>query len=276
MSFRLFRRVPVFSMLLAALLLLTAISACSPRQKGSAAQNFYVSGLANIEVTVNPPLSLVANGDQTVTVPTESSTQPGASFTYAVFSDSDKGPVNKHVHAIFSELPRALWEWKLETWALPEAFFYDRQRMAGKSWTMQILPVIADQDWFSALYRENGRETPEFWLAKRWSATPRDEMRMAIEYREPAPQCMHAALRAFAEQGKEAAPGKGREFLRGCDDEVNAFVMRADSALQLDRLAGIPAQPMQLMRVLPKIPVNVDKLLGTAQRTSKGGSHIRD
>lgn len=250
--------------------LLTAglVSGCTPRQKGAAAQGFYASGRGAFSVGVNPPFSLASTGTRSGKVPSDVSPGPQATFTYALFADTESGPVGRHIHAIFSELQRESWRWEMETWARPESLSYTKQRAGGKNWTVQILPVTGRTDWFNALWRINGRDAPEFWLAKRWSARPEDEVRVVLEYREPAPACMRERLAdadAAARTDRNAPLLRGRELWRNCDEAIEAFSTRADAAVTLEGLGRFPETPLHMLTASPDFSPDMGKLVGRAE-----------
>lgn len=250
---------------------------CAPRQIGATQDALYASGRADFTIRVAPPLSLSATGAFNTSVASDVNIAPWGRFHYAVFTDSDDGPVQHHAHAAICELNKLSWRWEKETWSLPEAFFYAKEKKGGKYWTIQMLPVSAKKDWFSALWRENGRETPEFWIAKRWSSTPEDEIRIVAEYREPAPECMLERLREAEAQPMGAPSLKGKTLLRNCDQAVEAFSRRADAVFALDTMnktapEGVPATT-QTAR--PKNAPNMPKLIGRAELLDRGGDEYR-
>lgn len=255
------------------------VCGCAPRQIGATEHGFRASGKPNIAVSVAPPLRLAATGKRTAPTPSDLNINPSTSFHYAVFADTEGGPVLRHAHTILSELDRWSWRWEKETWAMPESLYYSTLDAGGKFWTVQMFPVTAATDWFSALWTENGRETPGFWLAKRWSSTPDDEIRVVAEYREPAPQCMRQRLTDAAGAGKNAPPLKGKDLRRGCDQEIDAFSLRADAVFVFDRASGREPMPgvttnnadPTLLTSVPGQQPKMNKLVGKAEARSRGG-----
>lgn len=252
-------------------------SACAPRQAGATHDSLYTSGRADFTIRVAPPLSLAATGAFGASVASDVNITPWGRFRYAVFTDDGTGPVRRHAHAAVCELNKLSWRWEKETWALPEAFFYAKEQRGGKYWTIQMLPVTAKKDWFSALWRENGRETPEYWIAKRWSSTPEDDIRIVAEYREPAPECMLERLREADAQPMGAPALKGKTLLRGCDGAVEAFSRRADAVFSLDVMNKTePAGgPVTTQTARPKNSPNMPKLMGRAELVDRGGDEYR-
>lgn len=256
---------------LAALVCLLLCSGCAPRQNGATSQSLYAGGLANFSIAVSPPLTLASSGWLTAWTPSDVNLKPSATFNYALFGEGESGPVTRHAHCIFSELPKWNWRWEKETWALPQSLSYAQEREGGKNWTVQILPVTAQGDWFSDLWMEKGREIPEFWLAKRWSATPEDEMRLVAEYREPAPFCMRDRLEKAASAHRDALPLKGKELWRGCEKDVEEFSARADTVFAMQRLRDIaPVSGQPLEKRSGKMP-DMGKLVGRSEKIDQGG-----
>ncbi|MDL2291476.1 DUF4851 domain-containing protein, partial [Desulfovibrio sp. OttesenSCG-928-F20] len=173
---------------------LLALCACSARLEKASERDFSTPGRGAFHIKVNEPLTLGAEGKYRFFVPSDVLTRPGASFGYAVYAEPGVGRVDKQIHCIASRLERGAWRWEKETWARREAVSYSILSAGGRNWTVQMLPVDGEKDWFSALWAQKGRETPPFWLAKRWSATPDDDIRLVVEYREAAPQCLQERL----------------------------------------------------------------------------------
>lgn len=244
------------------------LAGCTPRQKGAAEQGFYATGIAAFSVGVNPPLSLASSGTLSGTVPSDMNINPHAGFTYALFTDGDEGAISRHAHAIFSELERESWRWERESWAKTESIFYSKHSAGGKNWTVQIFPLTATGDWFSALWEQNGRAVPEFWLAKRWSARPEDEIRLVVEYREPAPACMLERLgeaETARRTDKNAPMLRGRSLEANSHEALEAFSKRADAAIDLNGLARLPEKPLQRLTTRPDCSPNMGKLVGRAE-----------
>jgi hypothetical protein len=201
---------------------------------------------------------------------------PYADFLFAAFSEEESGPVRASAHVILSELPYPDWRWEMETWARPESMRYSKLTAARRNWTVQIFPVMAAGDWFSELWTLNGRQTPDFWLAKRWSATPDEELRIVAEYREASPSCMREQLLAYAEsrKNKEFAPIQGKNLANRCDREMEEFSARADAAVRLDEDLSRPLDETGRKARLPDGRPNMRSLVGVAEfiRTQRIGT----
>lgn len=261
------------------IILLMFCAGCAPRQTGATNNGFYASGLANCSIQVAPPLSLAATGAFSAPVVSDVNVRPGGSLRYAVFTDDNDGPVLRHAHAAICELGQYAWRWEKETWALPEAVYYGKEQMGGKYWTVQILPISAQKDWFSALWRENGRQTPEFWIAKRWSSTPEDHIRIVAEYREAAPDCMLERLKEAGARPMGAPSLKGKTLLRDCAEALKDFSLRADAVFTLDRMNQPAPAPAEALRgnlpARPGAAPDMPRLFGRAEMIDRGGHDYR-
>lgn len=267
------RLVPV---LLTALCALALLVSCTPRKQGASSQSFYAAGRANFNISVAPPMQLFATDARSASVPSDVTISPSARFRYAVFSDNDGGPVARHAHIILSELSQYEWRWEVETWAMPEALSYQKEKIAGKYWTIQMMPVFSSQDWFSALWAENKYEIPDFWLAKRWSATPEPHIRIVAEYREPAPLCMRERLADARPEDRSVPSLKGKELWRDCDNEIREFSQRADSAFLFDRAENLPDEGLSKSAAAPSARPNMAKLVGKAEHAESYSTSSRD
>ena len=249
---------------------------CSPRQQGASLHGFYASGRANFNISVSQPLSLAHSGFLTAEVPADVRMYPSGSFRYALFSDSGKETISRQAHIILSELPNSEWRWEMETWARPEALSYAKDRIAGKYWTIQMLPVSSATDWFSELWMKNGSSVPDFWLAKRWSSTPEDNIRIVAEYREPAPLCMQKHLQNNAQQPDQVFPVTGKQLWRGCEQEIEEFSSRADKAFTFDRGRDFPEKAEAKPTSLPAKAPNMGHLVGRAENIDRDTPSYKD
>lgn len=237
---------------------------CTPRQEGATPSGLYAAGRANFNISVTSAMTLASTASLSAQIPSDVTVSPRGTMRYALFAEGESGPVTRHAHILFSELPRPEWQWEIETWAQPGSLSYEKQRTAGKYWTSQILPVFSGQDWFSEIWRGKGRDIPEFWLAKRWSSTPERHIRIVAEYREPAPVCMNDKLTANA-ANKNHAPLRGQELWRNCDDAIREFSARADQAFVFERATNLPAEKTVTPGPLPSSPPDMAKLAGKAE-----------
>lgn len=260
------RTVPFLAILFLACL---SVSGCVPRPLGASEQEFYAGGRADLSLAVSPPLALADSGRLSGRVPADSSLSPFSEFNYAVFASKGEDTISRHVHVLMGELDNTNWRWEMETWALPEALFYTKTRQAGKDWTIQVLLTPASTDWLSALWTANQRSVPEYWLVKRWSATPEPRIRLVIEYREPLPECLIASLPVLPEDDI-LPPGPGGTLRHGCTQEIMDFSRRADSIVHLDRLREHAAPSAERLPLRPSLVPDLEKLAGRAEAIQRG------
>lgn len=258
---------------LAALFLVClSVFGCTPRRLGASEQEFYAGGRADIFLAVSPPLALADSGRFSGRVPADSSLSPFSEFNYAVFAPKGEGTISRHVHVLMGELDNAHWRWEMETWTLPGAFSYAKTRQAGKDWTVQVLITPASTDWFSALWTVNQRSVPEYWLVKRWSATPEPRIRLVAEYREPLPECLLSSL-PVPPEGDILPPGPVRNLRHDCTQEIMDFSRRADHVVHLDRLREHAAPSAERLPLRPSMSPDLEKLAGRAEAL-RGGDRV--
>jgi hypothetical protein len=258
-------------------LLLPALLAagCNPARRIAADHGFYSSGNPSFSFTFDSALTLAGAGGMLASVPSDTNLRPAAAVRYAVFAEEDGAP--RHAHALICSLPDGLWQWEKESWPHPASLSFSKSDEEGKFWTIQIFPLPALSDWFSAFRQANGRENPRFWLLKRWSATPLDSVRILAEYREPAPACMEEALQPLEDiLRRQEVPPPGSAALWGlCSREIQDFSARADAAVSLRRVpiplpAGVPA-----FRT-PDFAPHMKRLAGVAELSDQGDTDLSD
>jgi hypothetical protein len=234
---------------------------------------FYAEGRFRSHVAVGAPLTLAGAGNFSAMVPSEVLlAPPNATFRFAVFGEGESGPLDRSVHVIASELPAPGWRWEKESLARTESLYYALVNAGGHRQVVQIFPVESSGDWFSDFWTLNGRTVPDFWLAKHWSSTPYDDIRMVAEYREAAPACMRERLAAYAESKKnrDYAPLNGKALMPRCEQDVEAFSRRADAAVTFGDAARAASPALSesgsaTQAALPGGRPNMRKLVGVAE-----------
>ena len=245
---------------------------CTPVRQGATNHSLYSTGQPSVEVRFTPPFTLAASGRISAPAASDVNVDPIANTLYALFGDGGQGPVTRHAHSMISYMPSTSWRWGMETWPLPYTLHMSKKTASGQFWTVQMLPVAAFGDWPSEFWQANGRETPQFWLAKRWSATPDWDTRIVAEYREPAPECMREALIPLEDnlRGKEVSLPDSLELWRLCRKEIQDFSDRADASVVLDRYTGNREEPATFMAApLPQNRPNIKKLIGDAEHIDR-------
>lgn len=179
------------------LLLLMQISGCAPAVSGVSGMSLVRTGYPRLTVGAREPMQLQGYGRQWVSLPTDYlGLQPTGSMDYAVYAEETEGPVERHAHVLVARpLAEREWRFKPESFPGPGGLALGRVVIDGYTWTLQTLRVDGEKDWFSAMWRENGRDVPERWIAVRYSATPDWYTRVVAEYREPWPECLDPEIK---------------------------------------------------------------------------------
>ncbi|CAK7068619.1 MAG: hypothetical protein DELT_01771 [Desulfovibrio sp.] len=197
------------------------------------------------------PLTLQAYGRQWVSLPTDYlGHKPTGFMDYAVYGEGEEGPVTRHAHvAIVRPSNDNYWEFKPESYPVPGGFAIGRAVIGNKSWTAQLVRVDGERDWFSAMWQASGRDVPEFWLSRRFSATPERATRVIAEYREPWPECLDPAVRDVT-------------FVRA--ECLDGFLRRAEAAFDFEQEIPTespgPSGPSVLVK--PHFPPDMLRLAG--------------
>ncbi|MDR0826478.1 MAG: DUF4851 domain-containing protein [Desulfovibrio sp.] len=248
--------------------LVALVQGCKIQSSGAESAGFNAFGPVSAHIAVSPPLTLAASGRFSARVPADTIVSPpSADFRFALFGEGESGDVSRSAYVALSELPSSGWRWEMESWARTESLQYSKLTAVGRYWTVQIFPVLPAEDWFGELWALNGRTTPEFWLAKHWSATPDEETRIVAEYREPAPACMREELRAYAESrnNREFPPLQGKALRARCEREMDEFSARADAMIHLDENLSLPLAEGGAKLRLPDSRPNMRNLVGVAE-----------
>ncbi|MCC8193468.1 MAG: DUF4851 domain-containing protein [Deltaproteobacteria bacterium] len=246
----------VLSFLLAAALAVSGsqLGGCAAARNGVFGTSLVRTQYPRLTMTANPPLVLQGYGRQWVSLPTDYlGIEPSGIMDFAVYGEGTEGPVTRHGHVFVvrpSEDKR--WRFKPESFKPFGGLAIGRKEINGYRWTVQVLRVDGEKDWFSAMWRESGREVPAFWLARRFSASPERSTRVVAEYREPWPDCLDPAAKNLLFVRKECLEG---------------FFERSDRAFFLDmhepEALEDPAAPQLVTK--PAISPDMKKLAGELQ-----------
>lgn len=212
-----------------------------------------------IAVAVAEPLLLQGYGRQWVSLDAESLVMtPSGIMDFAVFGDGTKGPVTRHAQVIIVRPGNDFrWEFRPESYPVPGGFAFGRTVLGGRQLVSQLVRVDGEKDWFSAMWRASGRETPEFWLSRRFSFTPEKATRVAAEYREPWPECLDPDARNSVFLPRDCLDGflKRSETVFDFEREIPGDVAGAESPSilvrprfqpDMKRLAGELMEDMRL------------------------------
>ena len=250
------RRAPQSPVSLCTLLaLLLLMVSCKPVGPGVVGNTLSVASYPSGSITANAPLALAGQGQLWATFETEyMNASPSGQISYALYASTMEGPVARHAHAMVVTLNSSnAWYFQPESSKEPHVLSFSKKEINGYTWTIQLMPVPAERDWFSALWQANGRETPERWLAQRYSATPDSGTRLVAEYREPWPPCL------------DEAEGNPLMVQRSC---IGGFLDRANAAFTLDRVPADleNAPPAASALRVPELRMNTKKLVGELRR----------
>ncbi|MDL2272470.1 DUF4851 domain-containing protein [Desulfovibrio sp. OttesenSCG-928-I05] len=240
--------------LLLAFCLLTAgaLCACSPARTGTVGNTLTTNTRPQISMTANTPLQRADSGTLWVAAKNSghSMNPPMVEFSYALFADSaasQGGPVTVSAHALLMRLPDSrLWRFSPDSWPQFQTLPFGASASGDLLWPARLLRVPAEGDWISEMWKTNGREVPEFWLAKRWADTLGETAKGIMEYREPWPDGLDETM-MFGESAELVA----------------AFIKRADAAFSMDMsYTGLPETVPAAAMTRPAMRPDTLRLVG--------------
>jgi hypothetical protein len=243
----------------------------------------FSGGLPALSIAPSPASGLtpMASGRLMASLETDASLPAFARVNYALFGGDAPGaagkpaPVRQHGHVLVTELSDIhSWEFDVESNPSRNEVYLRTVKLNGQAWTEHLLYADSGDDWFSAFWRNNGRSVPEQWIGKRWSRDYAHYYRVVMEYREPMPECIETGTNEGQSYFVHAV---FRENTQECRKELAEFEDRAARAFEVQNLRGVenPAEPDKALTpvftVKPEHLPNMKKLVGTAQRISRGG-----
>ena len=227
------------------------LSGCAGARSGVSGTTLARTEYPRLSMAANAPLALQGYGKKWVSLPSDYlGLLPSGIMDYAVYGAGAEGPLERHAH-VFVVQPSDTnrWRFKPDSRIPFDGLFFGRKEIGSYRWNAQILRVIAEKDWFSAMWRDSGREVPERWLARRFSATPERSTRVVAEYREPWPECLDPEITDIT-------------LVRpGC---LEGFLERSDAAFTLDMHAPEEMREPSVPSVLqnPGLAPDMKKLAG--------------
>lgn len=229
---------------------------CMAARLGVSGNSLVSTAYPRLTIAANAPLSLQGYGRQWVSLSTEYlGLLPTGRMDYAVYGEGSEGPVTRHAHALIVRPgDDQTWYFQPESYPAPGGIHIGRKDVDGYRWVTQILRVDGEKDWFSAMWKESGRDVPALWIARRFSATPDRATRIAAEYREPWPECLDPAVKDLV-------------FVR--EECLGGFLARADAAFTLNmRPEGDADAPPTVPSALRRPPFSPDmkRLAGELQQ----------
>jgi hypothetical protein len=266
---------------------LVLLGGCAPARTGVFGNTMFSGGLPALAITParDSGLEPVASGRLLAGLETDTSQQAFARVNYAVFgavapNDAKGAAATKHGHVMVTELSNNyVWEFNVESWPSRNEVYLRTVNFGGQEWTEHLLYADGTGDWFSEFWRNNGFKVPERWAGKRWSRDYANYYRVVVEYREALPSCLEVANNEGQSYFVHAV---FNAYTQECQKELQDFEARAALAFEVQNLReteNIPEPGSALRPVfaeLPKLPPDMKKLVGTAQRSSRGGGDMAD
>ena len=248
-----------FRMFLAAFL----VTACTPSRTGVMENALTTNVKPLITITGLAPLTVQGQGKVWADAETDRlTTQQTVSFDYAIFADAVSGPVSRFGFAAIARVSQPEM-WRFEPTADPAGNFAASEiQVDGIEFMVNLMRTASAKDWPSDVWRENGRDVPEIWLAKRWTAHLNDGVRAVAEYREAWP----AGLKSISAQA--VIPG-------GSEGQYLAdFITRADAAFRMEKKGGTfpkgfsdKTTGLRIPRTLPDITRLVGRVSGSGNES---------
>lgn len=219
------------------LICLPVLGGCSTAYTGLDGNNMYTN--TNLDVAVIPEDGLVPFRSASTAIDIETTSNVGARtyLDYAIYGDPGDGPVTRHGHVIFATFSdKNRYAFQPQTFARANELDLETQEINGRDWRVHTLYEDGESDWFSKVWRENGRETPEIWIGKRYSRTFNQTSRVIVEYREPLPACAKIEKTKILSFLDTRGLSVGTEE---CRREVDAVFERADQAFTIGRASEL-------------------------------------
>jgi hypothetical protein len=261
------------------------LGGCTPARMGVFGNTMFSGGLPALAVTPARDSGLVpvASGRLLAGLETDTTQQAFAGVNYAVFGaiapvDAKGATVTKHGHVLVTELSNSYaWEFNVESWPSRNEVYLRTVDFGGLDWTEHLLYADSTGDWFSELWRNNGFGVPERWIGKRWSRDYANHYRVVVEYREALPSCLDVANNEGQSYSVHAVFNADTPE---CRRELQEFEARAARAFEVQNLRDaekIPEPGNSLRTAFTEMPErlpDMKKLVGTAQRSSRGGNDL--
>lgn len=239
-----------------------ALCACTAARTGTVGNTLTTNTRPQVSLTANAPLQRASSGTLWVvgTNSARSMNPPMVELSYALFAQGapdQNGPVTASAHAFIMRLPDENWHFSPDSWPHFQVLPFGGTASAGNlPWPGRLLRVPAEGDWISDMWKANGRDVPEFWLAKRWAETLGETAKGVMEYREPWPEGLDETM-VF---------GKGAE-------QLAEFVKRADAAFTMTtEYTGLPETAPANSLTLPALQPDTLRLVGDIDATDRGNS----
>lgn len=218
------------------LALLAILTACAPVKRGPTEQSFIAEGQPNIEISVAPPFRLAGSGQKSIRIKNDRMASTSASINYSVFADLAGPNVKRHAHIFLASVPGKQWMLSPETYPARLALSTSKEKIDGKNFTIQVLIIPGEGDWFNELWQINGYNPSDAWLAMRWSTDPNTQERIVAEYREPLPRCLkqHSVYHDLNKGGVTTKFNRQLAWI-SCEEVLSAFRERGNSVFSFGK-----------------------------------------
>ncbi len=237
---------------------------------GSLRQNVSSTRNPAVNFTIAEPYALELAGSVSGSVPSLNQfIVPGGRMDFQLYTKEGQQAMDSFAIVSRTVIHQRNWEFDLER----HTFHIVTQRPFrefGQFWTEQLVMVNAGQDWFAAFWKENGRSTPEHWIALRYSATPNPRVRILGEYREKATPCM-------VENWQNHPRSARQNLVNLCADDVKAFRERARATLGIKEATDedfLEITPRITQHTNPRMRPNLGELVGHSKTQSQGRDHF--
>lgn len=248
------------------LLGLFSIGGCTSAYTGMDGNNMYTN--THLDVAVVPGQGLVPfRSESTFTeIDTNANLGARAHVNYAIYGNPGNGPVTQHGHVLFTTFSDTRkYVFQPETFGRTTDLAVEVKKINDREWRVHTLYEDGNSDWFSKVWRENGRETPKTWIGKRFTRTFNTSTRVVAEYREPLPECariekVNTGIVFLNSEGLSVPTEE-------CRREVDAILERADNAFDLVKASDIEITgkvPANILTNMPKSAMDGTRYIGTA------------
>lgn len=262
-------------LIITSLAFVCALASCSGVRTGLSGEDMLISGNPKLDIAPAGGLEMKLSGVRHGSLQTDSNLGAYSQIHYSVYGKEQDKKVLAHGHVMSVAISsRESWEFSMESLTQKNEVYLREVDKGYLSWTEHLMYVKSEGDWFSDLWRENGREIPETWLGKRWSRTFFGDTRVIVEYREPMPECVDVSDTSGQSYFIHAVlTPSGPECKRQLDD----FNARAEAAFvfqKLDTDKPVEAPAPSVLTVLPQTSFDMTRLVGKAQVRDIGGKGV--
>lgn len=241
---------PSWKRLLTLAMLACLLSGCAAAKTGVVGSALTRNAFPRMTLSANAPLSLRGYGALPVSFATDSLvTEASGEMYYALYAEDSAGLVMRGAHVLIAQISNdSRWMFQPDSGVARGVLAAGTTVLNGAVWTVRTLRIMNEEDWFSALWQANGRETPPVWIARRFTATPGGSMRVAAEYREPWPDCLDIGVTDLTFARAECLGG---------------FMARSDQAFTLElHTTATGTEPLLPALTMPGFAPDMTRIAG--------------